>query len=99
MPLLVVAHQDVAAGKPGIWEQQLLRYMGQRVLLVRLDMYELRRRAARRAVSAGHIRSVLSSKRAIDRREPGRKLARVQLSFVHHRVAPSIIASDGIGLP
>jgi hypothetical protein len=37
--------------------------------------------------------------RAIDRREPGRKLARVQLSFVHHPVAPSIIASDGIGLP
>jgi hypothetical protein len=59
---LVITHHDVTFWKPRGREQKAPGYTGQSVLLVRLDVHELRRGTACRAASAGDIGSVFSAK-------------------------------------
>ena len=79
---LVVAEEDVAAWQARRREQQLGGDVRQRVGLVGPDVDELRRRAARGAAAARHVRAALPRQRRLHHAQPRREGAGVQLGLV-----------------
>jgi hypothetical protein len=83
MTAIVVAEHDVPSRQPRGGEQQLPRHVRQGLLLLRSDVHELARGAARGAVAAEHVGRPLPVEGLLQFDQPLAKLAGGK-SFLGH---------------